>query len=135
MAKSINQVMLMGNLTRDPELKETPSGSKVSTFSLALNRSYQDKDKNWQEAVDYIDIVTWGTLAEQVKERLSLGSKVLITGRLQSRTWDQDGIKRNKVEVLATDVTFVDSQAPNKVTDVVLEDIDDKPIDLSEIPF
>lgn len=137
MAKSINQVTLMGNLTRDPVLRETPSGAKVVSFSLALNRSYQDRDKNWQEATDYVDVVTWGLLAEQVNERLSRGNRALVTGRIQSSSYEKDGIKRNKTEVLATDVTFVDSssQHNNQTKDVVLEDIDDKPIDLSEIPF
>lgn len=141
MAKSINQVIVMGNLTRDPEFKETPNGNKVVSFSLALNRSYQDQHQQWQEATDYVDVVAWGKLAEQVQERLSKGQRALVTGRIQSRTWDDKttGQKRNKLELLASDVTFVDqSQSePRNYNgdDVVLEDIDDKPIDLSEIPF
>jgi single-strand DNA-binding protein len=108
MAKSLNQVTLMGNLTRDPELRQTPNGATVSSFSLALNRSYK-VDEEWKEATDYIDCVAWGKLAEQIQEHLTKGSKALISGRLQSRSWEQDGVKRNKVEVLALDVTFVDS--------------------------
>lgn len=108
MAKSFNQVTLMGNLTREPELRQTPTGQSVGSFSLALNRSYKDSNGDWQEATDYIDIVAWGKLAEQVQEHLTKGSKALVVGRLQSRSWEQDGQKRNKVEVLATDVTFVD---------------------------
>lgn len=107
MAKSLNQVTLMGNLTRDPELRQTPSGQNVVGFSLALNRSYKVDDE-WKEATDYIDITAWGTLASQVAERLTSGSKALVSGRLQSRSWEQDGVKRNKVEVLATDVTFLE---------------------------
>lgn len=106
MAKSINQVILMGNLTRDPEIRQTPAGQSVVSFSLALNRSYKDANDEWQEATDYVDIVAWGRLAEQVNESLSVGSRALVTGRLQSRSWEQDGVKRNKLEVLATDVTF-----------------------------
>lgn len=108
MAKSFNQVTLMGNLTRDPELRQTPTGQSVASFSLALNRSYKDGNGDWQEATDYVDLVAWGKLAEQVSEHLHTGSKALVVGRLQSRSWEQDGVKRNKVEVLATDVTFVD---------------------------
>lgn len=108
MAKSFNQVTLMGNLTRDPELRQTPNGQSVVSLSLALNRSYKDAAGEWQEATDYIDVVAWAKLAEQVQEHLTKGSKALIVGRLQSRSWEQDGVKRNKVEVLATDVTFVD---------------------------
>jgi len=106
MAKSINQVTLMGNLTRNPEIRQTPSGQDVVNFSLALNRSYKDSSDEWQEATDYVDIIAWGKLAEQVNDRLTVGSKALVTGRLQSRSWEQDGQKRNKLEVLATDVTF-----------------------------
>lgn len=108
MAKSLNQVTLMGNLTRSPELKQTPSGQSVVGFSLALNRNYKNSEGEWQEATDYVDIVAWGTLAEQVSQRLDTGSKVLVSGRLQSRSWEKDGVKHSKLEVLAMDVTFLD---------------------------
>src|SRR6476620_5597166 len=110
MARSLNQVTLMGNLTRDPELRQTPTGQNVTSFSLALNRSYKDQGGEWQEATDYIDIVCWGPLAERVSQYLSKGRRCLVQGRLQSRSWEQDGQKRNKVEVLANDVTFLDSR-------------------------
>jgi single-strand DNA-binding protein len=110
MARSLNQVTLMGNLTRDPELRQTPTGQNVTSFSLALNRSYKDASGEWQEATDYIDIVCWGPLAERVAQYLSKGRRCLVQGRLQSRSWEQDGQKRSKVEVLANDVTFLDSR-------------------------
>jgi single-strand DNA-binding protein len=110
MARSLNQVTLMGNLTRDPELRQTPNGQNVTSFSLALNRSYKDSSGEWQEATDYIDIVCWGPLAERVAQYLSKGRRCLVQGRLQSRSWEQDGQKRNKVEVLANDVTFLDGR-------------------------
>jgi single-strand DNA-binding protein len=110
MARSLNQVTLMGNLTRDPELRQTPTGQNVTSFSLALNRSYKDASGAWQEATDYIDIVCWGPLAERVAQYLSKGRRCLVQGRLQSRSWEQDGAKRSKVEVLANDVTFLDSR-------------------------
>ncbi|HEY4963419.1 MAG TPA: single-stranded DNA-binding protein [Candidatus Saccharimonadales bacterium] len=110
MARSLNQVTLMGNLTRDPELRQTPNGQNVVSFSLALNRSYKDQAGEWQEATDYIDVVAWGPLAERVSQYLSRGSRTLVQGRLQSRSWEQDGQKRSKVEVLANDVTFLDSR-------------------------
>jgi len=100
----------MGNLTRDPELRQTPTGQNVTSFSLALNRSYKDASGEWQEATDYVDIVCWGPLAERVAQYLSKGRRCLVQGRLQSRSWEQDGQKRNKVEVLANDVTFLDSR-------------------------
>lgn len=158
MARSLNQVFLMGNLTRDPELRQIPSGQSVTSFSLALNRSYKDSSGEWQEATDYIDCVAWGPLAERVSQYLSRGRRCLVQGRLQSRSWEQDGQKRSKVEVLANDVTFLDSRsggddnaagasqdvtapASKKKTakpsdgDVVIEDIGDEPINLDDIPF
>lgn len=162
MARSLNQVTLMGNLTRDPELRQTPTGQSVTSFSLALNRSYKAADGEWQEATDYIDIVAWGPLAERVAQYLSKGRRCLVQGRLQSRSWEQDGAKRSKVEVLANDVTFLDSRGENdgeggsgygagapssapaasskpapskKKDDVVIQDIGDEPINLDDIPF
>ncbi|PIZ62888.1 single-stranded DNA-binding protein [Candidatus Saccharibacteria bacterium CG_4_10_14_0_2_um_filter_52_9] len=110
MARSLNQVTLMGNLTRDPELRQTPTGQNVTSFSLALNRAYKDQSGEWQEVTDYIDIVCWGPLAERVAQYLSKGRRCLVQGRIQSRSWEQDGAKRSKVEVLANDVTFLDSR-------------------------
>ena len=110
MARSVNQVILLGNLTRDPELRQTPSGQSVCSFSLALNRAYKNQSGEWQEATDYIDCVAWGPLGERVAQYLSKGRRALVQGRIQSRSWEQDGQKRSKVEVLANDVTFVDSR-------------------------
>lgn len=153
MSKSINQVILMGNLTRDPELRTTPGGQSVCAFSLAINRSWQDQSGQMQEAVDFFDITAWGKLGELVNQYLSKGRKCLVQGRLSQRSWEKDGQKHNKVEVVATDVTFLDgggagsnsdggsysgASVPRKAPakqDKPVEDIDDKPIDLSEIPF
>jgi len=154
MARSFNQVILMGNLTRDPELKAIPSGQSVVSFSLALNRSYKDQSGEWKEATDYVDVTAWGPLAERVAQYCQKGKQVLVNGRIQSRSWEQDGQKRSKVEVLAQDVTFLggkdgggsggsnqddgnydQSSSSSKSKDVVIEDISDEPIDLSEIPF
>lgn len=110
MARSVNQVTLMGNLTRDPELRQTPSGQQVCSFSLALNRAYKDQSGEWVEATDFIDVVAWGPLGERVAQYLQKGRRCLVQGRLQSRSWEQEGQKRSKVEVLANDVTFLDSR-------------------------
>src|SRR3989344_2438664 len=107
MARSFNQVILMGNLTRDPELRTTPNGQSVCSFSLALNRSYKGGDGEWKEMTDFIDIVAWGPLGERVAQYLTKGRPALVSGRLQSRSWEQDGQKRSKVEVVANDVTFL----------------------------
>lgn len=153
MARSFNQVILMGNLTRDPELRQTPNGQSVCSFSLALNRSYKGADGNWQEATDYVDVVAWGPLGERVSQYVTKGRPVLVNGRLQSRQWEQEGQKRNKVEVVANDVTFLGgrgddapaggggasapakSSSSKKKDDVVIEDIGDEPINLDDIPF
>ena len=157
MARSVNQVILMGNLTRDPELRQTPSGQNVCSFSLALNRSYKNQSGEWQEATDYIDVTAWAALGERVAQYLAKGRRCLVQGRLQSRSWEQEGHKRSKVEVLASDVTFLDgrgggtddvngssndspipastSGSDNKKNDVVIEDISDEPINLDDIPF
>ena len=124
---------------------------------MALNRSYKDQSGEWQEATDYVDIVCWGPLAERVSQYLTKGRRCLVQGRLQSRNWEQDGQKRSKVEVLANDVTFLDSRGADnggdgqqsstkptedvkpskssKKEDVVIEDIGDEPINLDDIPF
>lgn len=157
MARSFNQVILMGNLTRDPELRQTPNGQSVCSFSLALNRSYKAASGEWTEATDYIDVVAWGPLGERVAQYLSKGRPCLVNGRLQSRSWEQDGQKRSKVEVVAQDVTFLggagggnsdgggynqadagDKPATakkSKADDIVIEDIGDEPINLDDIPF
>lgn len=153
MARSFNQVTLMGNLTRDPELRTTPNGTTVCSFSLALNRSYKNADGDWTEATDFVDIVAWAGLGERVAQYLTKGRPALVSGRLQSRSWEQDGQKRNKLEVVAQDVTFLggpgggpgeDSAKPPARSsgskkkddqDVVIEDIGDEPINLDDIPF
>lgn len=143
MAKSINQVILMGRLTRDPEQRTTTSGKTIVGFSLAVDRG-GDSD-----TADFFEITAWEKLGELVMQYLSKGRRVLVQGRLRQDSWDdkETGKKRSRVEVTATDVTFLDgpsdsaSSAPRttgptkKSEDVVIEDIDDKPIDLSEIPF
>lgn len=153
MARSINNVILMGNLTRDPELRQTPNGQSVCSFSLALNRSYRNQSDEWQEATDYVDIVAWAALGERVAQYLTKGRRCLVQGRLQSRSWEQDGQKRNKLEVVASDVTFLDSRSsgeepaeasekpaskpkPSKETEeVVIDNVDDEAINLDDIPF
>jgi single-strand DNA-binding protein len=149
MAKSINQVILMGRLTRDPETRTTPSGKTITSFSIAVDRAGQD------DAADFFDVTAWEKLGELVSQYLSKGRRCLVQGRLRQDSWDdkETGKKRSKVEVVATDVTFLDgpsgdnagasnysnnnsgSGSSKKSEDVVIEDIDDKPIDLSEIPF
>lgn len=147
MAKSINQVILMGRLTRDPEMRTTTTGKTIASFSIAVDRAGQD------DQADFFDVTAWEKLGELVNQYLSKGRRCLVQGRLRQDSWDdkETGKKRSRVEVVATDVTFLDgpsgdsaatSNAPSapsrtkkQTNDVSPADIDDKPIDLSEIPF
>jgi single-strand DNA-binding protein len=146
MARSINQVILMGRLTRDPEMRTTTTGKSIASFSLAVDRGGQD------DQADFFDITAWEKLGELANQYLSKGRRCLVQGRLRQDSWDdkETGKKRSRIEVVATDITFLDgpnggegapssaprASAPSKKSDdVVIDDIDDKPIDLSEIPF
>lgn len=99
----------MGNLTRDPELRYTPNGQAVASFTVATNRQWTDPSGEKKDAAEFTDIVVWGKMAETVSNFLKKGRRVHVIGRLQSRSWEaQDGSKRSKTEVVATDVTFLD---------------------------
>jgi single-strand DNA-binding protein len=101
-----NVVELIGNLTRDPELRFTPSGAPVASFGLAVNRRWQNRQTNeWEEQVSFFDVVCWRELAENVAESLTKGTRVMVSGRLDQRSWEtQEGEKRSKVEVVADEV-------------------------------
>lgn len=102
----LNKVMLYGNLTRDPELKSLPSGIQVANFSIATNRVYKDKEGNKQEQADFHNVVVFGRQAETTAQYLSKGSAAYIEGRMQTRSWEQDGQKKYRTEVIAERVQF-----------------------------
>ena len=102
----LNKAIIIGNLTRDPELKSLPSGNAVTTFSLATNRVWKDKDGNKQEGVDYHNIVVFGRQAENVAQYLKKGSSALVEGRLTTRSWEADGVKKYRTEIIADRVQF-----------------------------
>jgi single-strand DNA-binding protein len=105
---SLNKAMLIGNLTRDPELRYVPSGSAVASFTLAMNRVYKLQTGEKKEEVSFVRVVVWGRMAEICAEYLKKGRSVFVEGRLQSRSWDgQDGQKRNTLEVIAMNVQFL----------------------------
>lgn len=164
MARSFNQVILIGNLARDPELKTIPSGQSVASFAVATNRTWQDANGETQEAADFHNIVAWGKLAELASQYLTKGRKVMVVGRLQTRSWEgEDGKKNYRTEIVANEVNFLDratadsgfdepnSAAPaskdkqgakstpaakgkGKDDKIKIEDLDED-IDFSEIPF
>ncbi len=161
MAQGFNKVTLMGNLTRDPELRTTPNGHSVCSFSLAVNRTWKNQQGEKQEDVSFFDCTAWGKTGETINQYTQKGRALLISGRLNQRTWEQDGQKRSKVDVVVEDFNFISdgtrgggsssreepasssATAENSKTtttkksseDVVIEDIDDEPVDLSDIPF
>ncbi|OGB74312.1 hypothetical protein A2V68_00950 [candidate division Kazan bacterium RBG_13_50_9] len=107
--RDLNKVMLIGNLTRDPELRSTPSGQSVASFTVATNRSWNDAAGELQKAVEYSDIVAWGKLAEIAGQILKKGRRTYVEGRIQTRNWEgQDGVKRFKTEVVASDLIVLD---------------------------
>lgn len=101
-----NFVELIGNVTRDPELRFQPTGTAFTTFGLAVNRRWRNKQTNeWEEQVSFFDIVCWRELAENVAESIVKGTRVIVTGRLEQRSWEtDDGQKRSKVELIADEV-------------------------------
>lgn len=151
MAKGFNKVILMGNLTRDVEMRSTASGQSVANFSLAVSRSWKNQQGETQEQTSFINCVAWGKPGEIIAQYVKKGNPLLVSGRLDQRSYeDKDGNKRQSVEVNVEDFNFIgggrsddsgsyansNSNSSNKKSDdVVIEDIDDKPIDLSEIPF
>ena len=106
---NLNKVMLIGNLTRDPEIKYTPQGKPVAKFSLATNERFKDKDGQWQDRTEWHNVVLWERLAEIAGEYLKKGSKVYIEGRIRTDSWDdkQSGQKKYMTEVVANDLVLL----------------------------
>jgi single-strand DNA-binding protein len=101
-----SNVTIVGNLTRDPELRYTPNGAAVAAFGVAVNRRWQNRDsQQWEEATSFFNVTCWRDLAQNVSESLEKGSRVMVTGRLEQRSWEtQDGDKRSVVEIVADEV-------------------------------
>lgn len=102
----INKAMVYGNLTRDPEMKALPSGQNVTSISLATNRTWKDKDGKQEEAVEFHNVVIFGKQAENVAKYLTKGSSAFVEGRLQTRSWEKDGAKQYRTEIVAESVQF-----------------------------
>jgi single-strand DNA-binding protein len=101
-----NSITLVGNVTRDPELRFTPSGQATATFGLAVNRRWQNRQsQEWEEATSFFNIVCWREMAENVSESVVKGARIIVTGRLEQRSWETpDGDKRSQVEVIADEL-------------------------------
>ena len=149
MARGFSKAIIVGNITRDPELRSTPSGAQVCGFSVAVNRNYKDSSGANQESVSFIDCSAWGKAAEIIAQYAKKGSGILVSGRLEQRSWeDKEGQKRSRVEIVVEDFNFVGGNGDGGASggsrsgsssaaaaDVAPDDISDDPIDLSEIPF
>ncbi len=108
MSRSLNKVQLIGNLGKDPELKYTPSGVAVATFSIATSESWKDQEGNQQEKTEWHNIVAWRKLAEICGEYLKKGKKVYLEGKIQTRNYEKDGIKRYVTEIVADQLIMLD---------------------------
>jgi single-strand DNA-binding protein len=109
MADGLNKVMLIGNLGADPEMRYTANGSAVTTFRLAVNRRFRSAEGERREETEWVSVVTWNQLAEQIGQHLRKGRKVYVEGRLATRSWDgPDGQKRYRTEVVANQVLYLD---------------------------
>ncbi len=151
MARGFSKAIITGNLTRDPELRTTTSGTQVCAFSVAVNRTYRDASGNNQEAVSFIDCTAWARAAEIISQYAKKGTGILVSGRLEQRSWEgKDGQKRSRTEIVVEDFNFLGgngagggsaygggngSTANEAAAEVVPEDIPDEPIDLADIPF
>lgn len=152
MARGFSKAIITGNITRDPELRTTANGSSVCSFSVAVNRTYRDASGNSQEDVSFIDCTAWGKAGEIINQYAKRGTGILVSGRLDQRSWEDknSGQKRSRVEIVVEDFNFLGGTdrdggknydnneatgAEPTTNDVVPDDIPDEPIDLSEIPF
>ena len=113
MAGGLNKVMIIGNVGRDPEMRYTPSGAAVTSFSVAVSRRWTTPDNQQRDETEWFNVVAWDKLAETCNQLITKGRKVYIEGRLQTRSWEgQDGQKRSRVEVLAQQMVMLDAKAP-----------------------
>ena len=147
--RGFSKAIITGNLTRDPELRTTPNGSSVCSFSVAVNRVFKDSSGSQQEDVSFIDCSAWGKLGEMINQYAKKGSGVLVSGRLDQRSWEDknSGQKRSRVEIVVEDFNFVGENnsrdggsrnfgaAKEVEEEAAPVEMPDEPIDLSEIPF
>ncbi len=136
MSRGLNKVMIIGNLGRDPKMRYTPSSRPVTTFSVAVNRSWKSPNGEHRSETEWFKIVAWGKLAEICNEYLKKGQQVYIEGRLKTRQWeDKEGQKHSTVELIANEMTMLsDRHIKNQEEDNAVEDAPPD-IDEDEFPF
>lgn len=133
---SLNRAQIIGNVTRDPEMRYIPSGQGVASFAVATNRRWRDKDGNNQEQTEFHDCVAWGKVAEILNQYVHKGNKIYIEGRLQTRNWEaQDGAKRQRTEVVIEDFVFLSPKGEATGSGPSLgEDVEEFPIKSDDQP-
>lgn len=128
MARSLNKVQLIGNLTRDPEMKFTPQGTAVCTFGVATNRQWVTDTGEKKDEADFHNIVAWNKLAEICSQLLKKGRKVYVEGRLQTRSWQaQDGTSRQRTEVVISDMIILDKKETGDTSDIEVSQVTEEP--------
>jgi single-strand DNA-binding protein len=128
--------MLIGNLGTEPEMRFTPSGNPVTTFSIATNRAYNTPDGERKEETEWFSIVTWSRLAETCNQYLTKGQKIYVEGRLHTRTWDgQDGQKHYRTEIIANQVIFLDKKVAGTNPEDKIDEGESGEIEPQDIPF
>jgi single-strand DNA-binding protein len=141
MSRGLNKVMIIGNLGRDPEMRYTPSGKPVTTFTVATSRSWNSADGERRTETEWFNVVAWDNLAETCKQYLSKGKQVYVEGRLQTRHWeDKEGKKRSTVEIVAAEMMMLGerreaSHGPASEEPVTPEEPDNQPANEDEFPF
>ena len=131
MSRGLNKVMIIGNLGRDPEMRYTPSGKPVTTFSVATSRIWNTSEGEKREETEWFNIVAWSSLAEICKQYLTKGQQVYIEGRLQTRRWDdQEGNKHTSVEIVANEMIILSERRDTEESSTASESIEDE-----EFPF
>lgn len=140
MSRGLNKVMVIGHLGRDPEMRYTPSGRPVTTFTIAVSRSWNTADGERRSETEWFNIVAWGNLAEICKQYLHKGQQVYIEGRLQTRQWeDKEGQKHKNVEVVANEMMMLGDRRDNNKksddSDVNDDDLSEPMVDEDEFPF
>lgn len=107
----MNSVNIIGNMTRDPEVRHTSAGMPLVTFGIAYNGKRKNASGEWVDQPHFFDVTAWGERFEKVAAYLSKGKKIGVSGRLEYQTWEQDGVKRSKVQIVANDITFASSKS------------------------
>lgn len=131
MSRGLNKVMVIGHLGRDPEMRYTPSGRPVTNFNVAANRSWKTSDNERRTETEWFNVVAWGSLAEICNQYLTKGQQVYIEGRLQTRRWEEDGVKRSTVEIVAKEMVML-GQRKKKDNDNDQNEEDDFDTDFEE---